>query len=580
DMLIAALWGERPPRAAASTVRTYVSRLRRCLDTGPPAQSRDVVKQVSDGYMFPRGSALVDLDAFEELTQSARAARVGHDPARAAVLFREALALWHGMALAGVTGPYVDSQRVRLAELRAAAEEDSLAVAVESGDHLAAIPQLRELLADYPLREELTALLMLALYRAGRQADALAVFDSSRRLLRDELGIGPGLSLRDMQKRILQGDGGLLGQAGPGSALKLTVPSLLPSALDDFTGRERELSDIVAALTRATAPAVAVIAGMPGIGKTALAVQAVRALQGEFPDGQLFAELTEPDNTAADPAAVLAGFLRALGITAIPETLFERASVWQGALTGRRVIIVLDDVCSEAQVRRLLPPPPGCAVVITTRRSSMNVPGARCIEIGRLRTGEALALLGRLVGAERVAAELAEAERLVAACAYQPLAIRTAGRRLASRPAWHLQPMVRQLQAELANPTLVHLGCEPVEVPFESAHGRLSADAARAFRQASVGDGLGISVGALSVALNLPDHVVRRLLDSLADVHLIEADVVSGVFRYDPLIKLYASRKALAEDAPLSEQTQACLSYPGQRLAQRLPSSPEIDLVS
>ena len=205
DMLIDALWGEEPPRAATSTVRTYVSRLRRCLDGGSPAEDHEVIKRIGDGYILPRESAPVDLDAFEQLTQAARAARATHDALRAVVLFREALALWHGFALAGVPGPYVDSQRVRLAELRAAAQEDGLATDIDSGGHLAAIPQLRELLVLYPLREKLRELLMLALYRSGRQADALEVFDGSRRLLRNELGIDPGPSLRDMQRRILQG---------------------------------------------------------------------------------------------------------------------------------------------------------------------------------------------------------------------------------------------------------------------------------------------------------------------------------------------------------------------------------------
>lgn len=559
--LIDALWGERPPRHASSTVRTYVSRLRRCLDLGVSRQGHEIIKLVGDGYTLRLGSAVLDLDNFGKLVSDAQKADLTPDAARAAGLYRDALALWRGVALAGIPGPYAGSQRARLGELRAAAIEGGLAVDIDSGGHLAAVPELRVLLAAYPLREKLAELLMLALYRSGRQADALAVFDSSRRLLRDELGIDPGPSLREMHQRILRADGRLAALAGTGHRRAIgpapSPPSLLPSALADFTGRAGDLAAIVQVLLgRTTAPVVA-ISGMPGIGKTALAVQAARAVQDEFPDGQFFAELSNPDDTAVDPADVLAGFLRALGISVIPKTMFERVAAWRAALAGRRAVIVLDDVRSTAQVRRLLPPPAGCVVILTSRRSPIDVPGVQCFEITRLPPDEALALLKHLVGPQRVAAEQAAAERLISACACQPLAVRTAGTRLAARPAWQIEAMERQLQEELSQPMVIHADCELVEAPFESAHGRLSADAALALRQASLGEDLQISVSATSAALHLPEHAIRALLDALADVHLIEPDDISGGFRFDPLVKLYARRKALAEDGPVLRRSHA-----------------------
>jgi DNA-binding SARP family transcriptional activator len=551
--LIDALWGEQPPRAAASTVHTYMSRLRRCLDLGAGGQGRDVIKLVGDGYTLRLGSARLDLDDFVQLTRDAQAARLNQDAARASALFRGALALWRGMPLAGIPGPYADSQRARLADLRAAAIEDGLAMDIDSGGHLAAVPELRVLLAADPLREKLSELLMLALYRSGRQAEALTVFGGSRRLLREELGIDPGPSLREMHQRILRADSRLAGQAGMEHRPAIWPGALLPSALADFTGRAEDLAAIVRVLCGGAPAPVIVISGMPGIGKTALAVQAARAVQDEFPDGQLFAELSNLDDTAADPADVLAGFLRAAGISAVPETLFERVVTWRAALAGRRAVIVLDDVRDTAQVRHLLPPA-GCAVIITGRRSLIDLPGAQCFEITRLRPEEALTLLKRLVGTRRVAAEQAAAERLVAACAYQPLAVRTAGMRLAVRPGWQIAAMQRQLQEELSQPMVIHADCELVEAPFESAYCRLSPDAALVFRQASTGEGLQIPVDETSAALNFPGHVTRALLDSLADVHLIEPDAVSGGFRYDPLVKLFAWRKALAADGRVLRQ--------------------------
>jgi DNA-binding SARP family transcriptional activator len=556
DMLVDALWGDRPPRTAATTIRNYVSRLRRCLHPGPGWPDQDVIRLVGDGYTLRLGEAVLDLDVFERLTQQARAARADGETALAAELFRQAQALWRGIPLAGVQGPYADAQRARLAELRLAAAQDGLAAEVDSGQHAAAVAQLQELVADYPLRERLTELLMLALYRSGRQADALAVFDRARRRLRDELGIDPGPALRQTQQRILEADGRLTPPAGPEPRPGLAALTQLPATLADFTGRAAELAAVTAALTGTTAltgtaePPVVAICGMPGIGKTALAVRAARAVAGAFPDGQLFAELTEPGDLPTDPASVLGGFLRALGTGPVPASLFERAAAWRSALAGRRMVIVLDDVHSAAQVRRLLPPPPGCAVIITSRQSLLDLPGVRCVEVGRLAPGEATELLGRLVGAGRVAAERAAAERLVAACAWQPLAIRTAGARLAARPAWQITAMEAQLQLELREPVTIHADCELVEAPFESAHGRLSPEAALAFRQAAAAPGLEISVPAMSAALNLPEHIIRALLDALADVHLIEADSVSGQFRYDPLLKLYARRKAMAVDSP------------------------------
>lgn len=169
-------------------------------------------------------------------------------------------------------------------------------------------------------------------------------------------------------------------------------------------------------------------------------------------------------------------------------------------------------------------------------------------EIARLRPGESLGLLERLVGAQRVSSEQAAAQRLVALCADQPSAIRTAGIRLATRPGWPIAALERQLRQELAEPATFRADCELVEAPFESAYRRLSAGAALAFRQAALTDGLEISVAALSAALCLPEHITRALLDTLADVHLVEAGSGPGEFRYDPLIKLFARRKALAVD--------------------------------
>jgi DNA-binding SARP family transcriptional activator len=211
--LIDGLWLRDTPRSAAGTVRTYVSRLRRQLAADTAVQAGCLITSTGDGYRLQLGSALLDLDQFEDWLSDARAAGQRQEQARAAALLREALELWRGAPLAGIPGPYAHSRRVRLSELQLAAEEERLALDIATGGHAAAVAELRALLADHPFREGLSESLMLALYKAGRQADALTVYDTVRRGLRDELGVDPGLALREMHQRILRADDQLMGTA-------------------------------------------------------------------------------------------------------------------------------------------------------------------------------------------------------------------------------------------------------------------------------------------------------------------------------------------------------------------------------
>jgi DNA-binding SARP family transcriptional activator len=217
DGLIDGLWGQSPPQSAAGTIRTYISRLRRCLDVQAGGQGQ-LIESAGDGYVLRLGPAGLDLDAFERWLSEARTARLRYDTARAARLLRDALGLWRGVALAGVPGPYADARRVPLAELRLAATEEKLAAEIWLGDLAGAIAELRGLLAEHPFREGLSELLMLALYKSGRQAEALGVFGSVRQRLGDELGIDPGRSLQAMHQRVLRADYRLLDGAGPAGA--------------------------------------------------------------------------------------------------------------------------------------------------------------------------------------------------------------------------------------------------------------------------------------------------------------------------------------------------------------------------
>jgi DNA-binding SARP family transcriptional activator len=211
DSLIDGLWGADVPRAAVGTVRTYISRLRRHLDAA--AGRGELIESIGDGYAIPRDAAALDLDQFEEALSKARIESQCQETARAVSVLRQALGLWRGIALAGVPGPYAEARRVRLAELQIVAAEEKLAMEIALGQHGAAIAELRDLLAEHPFREGLGELLMLALYRAGRQAEALAVYGDVRQALGAELGVAPGPALQEMQQRILQADDRLLNPA-------------------------------------------------------------------------------------------------------------------------------------------------------------------------------------------------------------------------------------------------------------------------------------------------------------------------------------------------------------------------------
>jgi DNA-binding SARP family transcriptional activator len=212
--LIDGLWGEHVPRAATGTVRTYASRLRGSLDPGAGRRRDQLIQSAGDGYRLQPDALLLDLSTFERRVHGARIARDRRDTAASARLLREALGLWQGAALAGIPGPYADSQRVLLTELRLAAAEDKLALEISLGEHVQATAELRALVAEHPFRERLIELLMLALYRAGRQAEALLAYQVTRHRLGEELGIDPGPALRAMHQRVLQADRHLMDAPG------------------------------------------------------------------------------------------------------------------------------------------------------------------------------------------------------------------------------------------------------------------------------------------------------------------------------------------------------------------------------
>jgi hypothetical protein len=349
----------------------------------------------------------------------------------------------------------------RLEEARLVVAEERIEAELRLGGHAALIGELRELVDEHPMREWLSAQLLVALYRAGRQAEALATYSRIGSRLVEELGIEPGPELQRLQRQILTADPDL-DLVPPPAAVRVTVaaaagperspPRQLPTDIATFTGRSAEVDQLLASVGAAGPVVISAIGGMGGIGKSALAIHVAHRLADRFPDGQLYVNLQ--GSTASlppmEPLEVLGRFLRSLGVDArqIPSQVDEAAARFRSLVADRRLLVVLDNARDAGQVAPLLPGSPGGAVLVTSRRVLASLDGARFLHLDVLSRGEAVALLGRLAGQRRVAAEPRAAEDVALRCGRFPLALRVAAARLAARPAWPVRALADRLADE------------------------------------------------------------------------------------------------------------------------------------
>ncbi|GGV29163.1 AfsR/SARP family transcriptional regulator [Streptomyces spectabilis] len=565
--LVDGLWGEEPPRTAHRTVLTYVSRLRTVLEPGRRAgESGGVLVSVPGGYALRAEGIEVDSVRFErEATDRRGGVRAVHDR------LDGALGRWRGAALAGVPGPWAQRERDRLEELRSTAREALFGHALDLGRHAQVVPELQAMVAEFPLRERLSELLMLALYRCGRQAEALAVHRAAREALRTELGIAPSASLTEVQRRILTADPGLMAsgeQSGAGGRAARPaapapsvrpLPQQLPSDIADFTGRDAAVDAILAVLDgdgeeQKHAVTVCTVSGTAGVGKTAVAVHVAHALGEAYPDGRLHVDLGA-GSTPADPASVLADFLAALGTPSdrIPLGLEQRAALYRTLLADRRVLLVLDNALDAEQIRPLLPGTAGCAVLVTCRSRDLALPGAHRFDLDVPPGSEALALLAAIVGPERVNAEPEAARALVEACGRLPLAVRIAASRLDGRPGRSIASLEQRLQDERARLDELRVGGLAVASAFRLGYGALPPDAARAFRLLALSDAPDIPLPVAAALLDTDERTAEHLAETLVDAGMLESHTPDR-YRFHDLLRLYARHGTDHTDPPAEHE--------------------------
>ncbi|MGW6054944.1 AfsR/SARP family transcriptional regulator [Streptomyces sp. NPDC055189] len=582
-VLVDVVWGDDPPETARALIQTYVSGLRRALPEG----RREAIETRAPGYVIRPEAGAVDLGRFEEMAAAGRQAAARGDHSGAARLLRDALRLWHGSALGGV-GDVLRSEAVRLDEARRTVLEERIAAELECGGREGElITEIKGLVGAHPTNERLRGQLMLALYRVGRQADALAAFDEGRAVLAGELGIDPGPELRRLHGSILRAEPGLLRADGGAAATDVSAPKapatprpvcLLPAAIRDFTGRKAEITEVVDRLVAPRdATSVVVVSGSAGVGKSALAVKAAHLASQAFPDGQLYAEL-QGTGGPLPPGDVLGRLLRALG-AAPPEHPAERVDLFRSLVAGRRLLLVLDDAGSEAQVRPLLPGSPGCGVLVTSRARLGGLDGARRTDLAVLDESRSLELLARVIGprgaTEDPAEDAAAARRIVTLCGGLPLALRIAGARLTTRRHWTPRVLADRLEDERRRLDELAVGDLEVRASLGLSYQSLDHDARTVLRRLAALGPCDTAPWMAALLVDEPEDEVEELLERLVDAQILDWTGTDSAgqsrYRAHDLVRVYAAERAEAED-PVEVRTAAVgrALAAGLRLVERV----------
>jgi DNA-binding SARP family transcriptional activator/tetratricopeptide (TPR) repeat protein len=547
DVLVDRVWGDAPPGGARHALHVHITRLRKVLPGGGPLVHR------TGAYLLDVDPDRTDMHRFRRLVEQSRNRP---DPERSALL-KSALELWRGEPLGGLSGDWVSRVRDGWRQRRLDTVLAWAQAQLRLSQHNAVIAEVQDLVREYPLAETLAAMLITALARAGRGAEALDRYAETRRLLVEELGTEPGPELQDLHRALLRGE--LDPPAHPAPAgRQRQAPAQLPPDVPGLTGRANELRLLHGVLDKAvgepTAVPIASLSGTPGVGKTVLAVHWAHRVVDRFPDGQLYVNLRgfDPGGAATPAAEALRIFLDALGVPDedMPAGLEARAALYRSLLSGRRLLVLLDNALDAAQVRPLLPGSPGCAVLVTSRNQLPGLvaaEGAHPLTVHLLSTDDARQLLARRIGPGRVAAEPATVDEIIERCARLPLALAIVGARAATNPSLPLTALAAELRAAHGGLAAFDGGDPTTQVRavFSSSYGALGPSAARLFRLLGLHPGPDVSAAA---AASMAGGPCAKDLQELARAHLV-TETRPGRYAFHDLLRAYAAGLARDLDA-------------------------------
>jgi DNA-binding SARP family transcriptional activator/tetratricopeptide (TPR) repeat protein len=546
DILIDRLWGMDPPPKASATIRSYIWRIDKLLSQVSGNEIR--LKRHGRGYALKIDPHVVDIHQFRSLTRQAAALAGSREIQGAAELLREAEMLWRGEPLGGLPGGWISRLRYSLEEEYRDVVTRRIDLDLALGQHAALIAELAELVQQYPLDEKLSARLQTAMYRCGRQADALEAHRKIRASLA-ELGIDPGAELVQLHQRILQHDPELSITPAYRRIGEKDQPNTLPSDLTDFTGRSDEMLLLSGTARQDDRPVVWIIEGMGGVGKTALAVHAAYQVAHRYPDARLFVSLraNDPVREPLDPADALRELLAMLDIPAsrIPGTLRERSALWRAELACRRAVLVFDDATDPEHIAPLLPGTGDCLIMVTSRLIASSWGTASVLQLPVLPQTEAAALFAQLAGS--AADSLAQAANVVRWCGGLPLAIRLTASYMRSAATTDVLSLLDEPSEPVSGNGPGSVVNNRIQAAFQASYQRLPSAERRFLRYLGTSPCHRLFAHPGAAMIQITPAQSRTALAMLARHHLLEK-TGPGQYGFHDMVRRFAAARFIEEE--------------------------------